>query len=261
MLALSVRRSDASSVPPLTFPTMARLPRLLVTGVMHLVAHRGLDALELFRGDEEHRNYLTMLASLSVQCGVDVHAYALLPRGVLLLVTPGAPRNAALTGLSLLMQSLAREHVRHVNHRRSRVGTLWHGRYQAAPVEAEGYGLAVWRYVEQAPVRAGLVEQAPDYSWSSAGHYGGRASSSWLVDHPARWALGNTPFDREAAHRALLGEGLSDSQVALIESTALRGWALGSADFLADLQLQVPRRLQPAARGRPRKSSVPFIPE
>ena len=238
---------------------MARLPRLVVTGVMHLVAHRGLDALTLFRGDDEHRNYLTMLAGSSRQCGVDVHAYALLPRGVLLLVTPGASRHAGLGGLSLLMQSLAREHVRAVNQRRSRVGTLWHGRYQAAPIEAAGYGLACWRYVEQAPVRVGLVEQAPDYPWSSAGHSVGSASSASLVDHPARWALGNTPFEREAAHRALLGEGLPESQVAQIESTALRGWALGSAEFVASLQMQmqVPRRLQPAPRGRPRKASGP----
>jgi putative transposase len=236
---------------------MARLPRLVVSGVMHLVAHRSLDVLELFRGDDEHRNYLAMLAVSSRQCGVDVHAYALLPGGVLLLVTPGASRDVARGGLSLLMQSLAREHVREVNQRRSRVGTLWHGRYQAAPIEAAGYGLACWRYVEQAPVRAGLVEQAADYPWSSGGHYVGRASSASLVDHPARWALGNTPFEREAAHRALLGEGLSDSQVAQIEATALRGWALGSAEFVASLQMQVPRRLQPAPRGRPRKASGP----
>lgn len=236
---------------------MARLPRLVVNGVLHLVAHRGLDALELFRDDDEHRNYLAMLAASSRQCGVDVHAYALLPRGVLLLVTPGASPNVVRGGLSSLMQSLAREHVREVNQRRSRVGTLWHGRYQAAPIEAARHGLACWRYVEQAPVRAGLVEQAPDYPWSSAGHYVGRASSSAWVDHPARWALGNTPFEREAAHRALLDEGLSDSQVAQIESTALRGWALGSAEFVASLQMQVPRRLQPAPRGRPRKALGP----
>jgi putative transposase len=233
---------------------MARLPRLVVNGVMHLVAHRGLDALALFRGDDEHRHYLAMLAASSRQCGVDVHACALLPRGVLLLVTPGAS-DVAPGGLSLLMQSLAREHVREVNQRRSRVGTLWHGRYQAAPIEAARHGLACWRYVEQAPVRAGLVEQAPDYPWSSAGHYVGRASASAWVDHPARWALGNTPFEREAAHRALLCEGLLDSQVAEIESTALRGWALGSAEFVASLQMQVPRRLQPVPRGRPRKAS------
>ena len=236
---------------------MSRLPRLVVNGLMHLVSHRALDALELFRDDVEHRNYLTMLAASSRQFGVDVHAYALLPRGVLLLASPGAPRDVARGGLSLLMQSLAREHVRDVNQRRSRVGTLWHGRYQAAPIEAAGHGLACWRYVEQAPVRAGLVEQASDYPWSSAGHYVGRSSSSWLLDHPARWALGNTPFEREAAHRALLGQGLADAQVAQIESTALRGWALGSAEFLTSLQIQVPRRLQPAPRGRPPKSSGP----
>jgi putative transposase len=176
---------------------------------------------------------------------------------VLLLLTPREAHGSLLEGLSLLMQCLAREHVRFVNPRRSRVGTLWQGRFQAAPVEVASFGLTCWRFVEQAPIRCGVEAQALAYPWSSAGHYGGRTTHPWLVDHPLRWGLGNTPFDREAAHRALLDDPLLPSEVGRVESTALKGWALGSGSFLADLQTKVGRRLQPAARGRPRRPSAP----
>lgn len=236
---------------------MARLPRLLVPGEIHLVLQRGLGSPALFADDDERLAYLAVLARMAGQSRVEVHAFALLPDLVLLLLTPRETHGAALDGLSLLMQCLAREHVRFVNSRRARSGTLWQGRFQAAPVEAASFGLTCWRFVEQAPVRCGMGAQALAYPWSSAGHYGGRAAQPWLVDHPLRWALGNTPFDREAAHRVLLDDPLSPVQVAQVESTALKGWALGSVPFLADLQTRVGRRLQAAARGRPRKGLSP----
>jgi len=36
-----------------------------------------------------------------------------------------------------------------------------------------------------------------------------------------------------------------------LTQSALRGWALGDADFVADLQKRTDRRLMPAAAGRP----------
>lgn len=231
---------------------MARLPRLLVPGEMHLVLQRGLGSPALFADDEERLAYLAVLGRMAGRFRVEVHAFSLLPGWVLLLMTPRESHGSSLEGLSLLMQCLAREHVRFVNPRRGRVGTLWQGRFQAAPVETGAFGLTCWRFVEQAPIRCGVEAQALAYSWSSAGHYSGRAVQPWLVDHPLRWSLGNTPFDREAAHRALLEDPLLPAEVERVESTALKGWALGSDAFLAALQTKVGRRLQPAARGRPR---------
>jgi putative transposase len=65
------------------------------------------------------------------------------------------------------------------------------------------------------------------------------------------WALGNTPFAREAAYAALVQSGISPGQQAALTDSALSGWALGDADFVADLQKRTQRRLTKGNAGRP----------
>ena len=55
------------------------------------------------------------------------------------------------------MQALGRRYVRYVNAASGRIGTLWEGRYRAAPIDSEAYFLACCPYIEFNPVRAGTV--------------------------------------------------------------------------------------------------------
>jgi len=50
--------------------------------------------------------------------------------------------------------------VRYVNATHRRTGTLWEGRYRAAPIDEEAYFLACCRYIELNPVRARTVPSA-----------------------------------------------------------------------------------------------------
>lgn len=72
---------------------------------------------------------------------------------------------------------------------------------------------------------------------------------------PETWALGNTPFDREAAYRALLLAGLPQAETDALRQAALGGWAAGSAAFVATVAQTAARPAAPRARGRPRRST------
>jgi putative transposase len=76
-----------------------------------------------------------------------------------------------------------------------------------------------------------------------------------ITPHPLYWALGNTPFAREAAYAELVNDagGSTETRVALTQST-LHGWALGDPDFVADLQKKTKRRVSKATAGRPAAS-------
>jgi putative transposase len=63
--------------------------------------------------------------------------------------------------------------------------------------------------------------------------------------------LGNTPFAREAAYFELVQSGISTVQQNALTDSALSGWALGDADFVADLQKKTERRVVKAIAGRP----------
>jgi putative transposase len=65
------------------------------------------------------------------------------------------------------------------------------------------------------------------------------------------WELGNTPFAREAAYREWVQAGVEGSAQQALTDATLRGWALGEADFVADLQKRTERRISKSKAGRP----------
>ena len=111
------------------------------------------------------------------------------------------------------------------------------------------------RFIEQNPVRAGLVGHVSDFEWSSHAHHVGSRSDPLVVDHALFWTLGNTPFDRQSAYKALSEQMLSEREVEQLSAAALKGWGLGSAEFLKELSQHTERRLSPRPRGRPRKAN------
>lgn len=227
---------------------MARLSRLAVPGHPHHLIQRGNDRAVLFRDAEDRACYLGCLREAALAARVALHAYVLMDEHVHLLATP-----AGAEGLSRMMQALGRNYVGWFNHRHGRSGTLWEGRFRSSLIEADAWLLPCMRYIELNPVRAGLVADAADYRWSSARHHLGQGTDALLTDHALFWSLGNTPFDREAAWRAYLGQPVVASEIEQITASCRRGWALGSAGFLQRMAEVTGRRVVPAKRGRPRK--------
>jgi putative transposase len=101
------------------------------------------------------------------------------------------------------------------------------------------------------PVRAGLTATAADYPWSSYGHYIGRSTDRLVVPHAQFWGLGNTPFAREAAYADLVATGVGTAQHLALTDATLKGWVLGDAAFVQELQKATPRRLSKGQAGRP----------
>ncbi|GIZ53454.1 transposase [Noviherbaspirillum aridicola] len=230
---------------------MARLPRLVAPDQPHHVIQSGIDGLTIFRDDEDHQAFLRFLRDAARQFGLAVHAYVLLPGRVHLLATPRQSDT-----LGRVMQWVGRQYVPYFNARYGRSGTLWQSRYKATVVESERYFLLCSKYVEALPMLENLVASPEDYRWSSCGHHAGVRSDPLITDHPLFWALGNTPFEREAAYRAVLEQIPTASETRLIDEATRKGWALGSEQFKAGLSRQLSRRVAPAKRGRPRKVSA-----
>jgi len=230
---------------------MARLPRLSVPGYPHHVIQRGNNRQAIFLADADRLRMLELLEDHARQHEVAVHAYVLMDNHFHLLLTPQTGE-----GLSRLMQAVGRRYVRYFNDSHGRSGTLWEGRYKSTLIEAERHLLACMAYIDLNPVRAGLVTAARDYPWSSHGHYAGLRVDRMVTPHPLYWALGNTPFAREAAYAKLVQEGLSQQQQLALSESALRGWVLGSPDFMAALQTKTGRRLSKSPPGRPRSKAA-----
>ena len=232
---------------------MARLSRLVVARQAHHVSLRAVSGSAAFVDAADHAFFFDALRRSSIENRVAIHACVLLGDEVQLLATPTVAED-----LGRMMQALARFYVGSFNRRHGRSGALWQSRFRAAPVGGGAELLACMLYIEQAPRRSGVVGAAVDFPWSSAAHHAGTRSSPLLASAPAAsgyWLLGNTPFEREAAYAAMLESPLPLDTLARIEATSLKGWALGSGEFIASLASKAPRRAVAQARGRPRKTS------
>lgn len=229
---------------------MARLPRLFVPGLPLLVMQRGINRSPIFTDDADFQHYLGVLRDAIREHGVQLHAYALMPDHVHLLFS--APDEAA---ASRTMQQLGRRYVRRFNDRHQRSGTLWEGRYRSTVVEPARFLIPCYRYLELNPVRAGLVNNPSDYAWTSCRHHLGLVRDALVTDHALFWALGNTPFEREARYRSLLESGPASDELAAIRYAAYRGWLLG--ELAPELGEPAPnRRTSPLPKGRPRHAQV-----
>ncbi|MBU4423823.1 MAG: transposase [Gammaproteobacteria bacterium] len=225
---------------------MARLPRLTLAGYPHHIIQRGNNRQVIFADRQDFETMLALLADNAQKFAVAVHAYVLMDNHFHLLATP-----ATAEALPLMMQAVGRSYVRYFNQRHGRSGTLWEGRYRSTLIETERYLLACMVYIDLNPVRAGMVAQAGAWSWSSYAHYLGQRIDKLVTPHALYWALGNTPFAREAAYAELVQAGIGSGEQAALTDAALRGWALGDADFVAELQKKSPRRATKAKPGRP----------
>ncbi|WP_342118409.1 transposase [Pseudoduganella sp. OTU4001] len=231
---------------------MARLPRLIVPNQPHYLIQRGLNGQQVFGDEGDYTAFLGWLRAAARQYQVAVHAYTLLPGELHLLVTPADEE-----GLGGMVQWVGRHYVPYYNQKYGRSGTLWAGRYKTAVIEAESYLMACSRYIEFAAVRAGLAGGPEHYSWSSYPHHAGIRPDGVVTDHPLYWALGNTPFQREAAYIELAASGLPGADLRAIEAAALKGWPLGSDKWKAELERRMKRQVLPAKRGRPFKVKPP----
>ena len=235
---------------------MARLSRLVVPRQAHHILQRGHDRQPIFRDAEDFQSFLGWMRDAAKLYAVALHAYVLLPDQLHLLATP-----ADADGLGRMMQWLGRHYVPYYNRKYQRTGTLWQDRFKASVIEAERYLMPCSRYIELAPVRAGIVASASDYSWSSYAHHAGVRPDSLITDHAMYWALGNTPFQREQVYRQFLDDMPGAAELDKLDRSLLKGWVLGSDQFKLLLEQRTSRRVGPAKRGRPAKAAVRAAPE
>ncbi len=228
---------------------MARLGRYFVPDQPLHVIQRGNNRKPIFFDDEDYDRYRSWLAEAAADYGCAIHAYVLMPNHVHLLLTPKHKES-----LPRLMQSQGRRYVRYVNVAYGGTGTLWEGRYRAAPIDSEAYFLACCRYIELNPVRARLAAGPRAYPWSSyrAHAYGKR--DEVVGDHPLLRRLGRSAAERQKKYRALFREALDKNFVKELRAATNGGWALGDRQFQKKIAKAAKRRVAPLPKGRPPKT-------
>lgn len=214
---------------------------------------RGNNRQVCFASEEDMRAYLSWLSEYAKKCNVEVHAWVLMSNHVHLLCTPQAS-----SAVSRMMQALGRMYVRYFNYTYQRSGTLWEGRYKSCLVESESYLLHLYRYIELNPVRAGMVRDPGEYTWSSYPCNALGKKSELHTPHETYLALGKTAAGRMASYRGLFAAHVDGPLLDEIRQSINKGLALGHERFAAQIEALTGQRVTPGKRGRPRKSVEKF---
>ncbi len=221
---------------------MTRPPRFTIPGCPHHVVQRGNRKVNVFQDDSDRLVYLRIMRDACALHHVDVWGYSLMDNHVHLVQVPETEQS-----LSRTIRDAHSEFSRYLNTKYRLVGHAWQGRFKSIPMDEDHCRNAL-RYVERNPVRAGLVQRAEDYLWSSAAAHCGLRDDLLLsgvcplVSEIKDWAEWLKVEERESED--------------LIRLCTKMGRPLGSKEFIDQLEIKTGRKILPKRRGRHAKSNL-----
>ncbi len=219
---------------------MPRVARITVPGYPHHITQRGNYQQTVFEIGDDFEQYLHWLKEYSQRYSLEIWAYCLMNNHVHFVCVPHREDS-----LARMFNTLHMRYSQYYNRKKGLRGHLWQGRFFSSVLD-EKHVYAAVRYVENNPVRAGLVFKAEDYQWSSA-----HAHIHNLKDT----VLSNNFFlKEEIPDWQVYLNGRDESKVVeSLEKNLLTGHPCGSEAFIERIGTIVGRSLKAAPKGRPKK--------
>ncbi len=221
---------------------MPRQARVCPAGVCFHVLNRAVARLPLFEKLEDYEAFERVLAEAFEREPIPIFAYCVMPNHWHFVVRPDTKRQ-----VSSFFRWMTHTHTMrwHAHHHTEGTGHLYQGRFKTFPIEEDEHLLAVLRYVERNPLRAGLCPSAEEWKYGSAWRnvYGDTDShqllASWPIDRPRQW-------------RSHVNKPQSESELDAIRHSLRRGTPYGSEHWVTQsaVRLRIQHTLRP--RGRPK---------
>ena len=220
--------------------TIARLARVVISGIPYHVTQRGNRRQQTFFEDGDFALYRDLLAEAARRAGAEVWAYCLMPNHVHLIVVPSDE-----DGLRRTFADAHRRYTGFINARHRWTGHLWQGRYGAVAMD-EAHLFHAARYVALNPVRARLCDRAEQWRWSS--------SRAHLAGEDDELVSVAPLLERIGDFAAFLGGPEDQQATRALRMAETTGRPVGHDDWIAAIERSTGRSL---ARRKPgRKPSV-----
>ncbi len=227
-------------------PTMPRHARQAPGGLVYHALNRGVARLPLFEKPADYAAFERVLAETLDHCSMRILAYTLMPNHWHFVLWPHHDGD-----LTAFCRWLTHTHTMrwHAHYHTSGTGHLYQGRFKAFVIAADDHLYRVCRYVERNPLRAGLVQRAEHWLWSSLRrrvHGDDRPCSflsAWPVPVPEDWV-------------ARVHEPQSEAELDALRQAVRRGSPFGSPAWQKHMaaRLGLAQTLRPP--GRPKKATL-----
>jgi putative transposase len=222
---------------------MPRIKRITKGGIAYHVINRANGRLRIFNKDLDFIAFENILAEGIERFGMRVCGYCIMSNHWHLVLWPKTD-----DAMPDFMGWITLTHVKrwHVAHGTVGIGHLYQDRYKSFPVQSGWHYLKTMQYVESNPLRAGLVETAADWRWSSFAH---------RFESAKPFKLDPGPILLPKNWQEHVNVVADEKERAELRNCIKRGCPYGKKDWVdktaAELKLESTLR----NRGRPRKLS------
>ena len=219
---------------------MPRGARDALGGYCYHVLNRGNGRRTVFHKAGDFAAFGKLLREAGERVDVRLLAYCILSNHFHLLVWPRGDGD-----LSAYMMWLTTAHVRRYHQHYHSSGHVWQGRFRSFPIQEDDHLLSVHRYIERNALRAGLVQRAQDWLWSSAaGHREGLP------------VLATSPVPHALDWLAYVNEPQTEAEVESLRECIRRRRPYGDAAWMQGTARQMGLEASLRPRGRPPKKAA-----
>lgn len=231
---------------------MPRPIRIYYPGLIYHVLNRGNKREPVFLDDDDYQHYLDILKRYKEKFEFKIFAYCLMDNHMHLLL-----KVSEKASISKIMQTITIAHTRRFHQKYRTSGHIWQGRFKSPLVSADEYLLTLMRYIEQNPVRAGIVKHPKQFQFSSYKANTSIKNDGFVDkdDNPVFLGLGNTMEERTARYEQFASELLNEDNLKLIRKTLGGQTHYTSEKFLRQIQEILPHKRE-MHRGCPRQKRI-----
>ncbi len=161
---------------------MPRKPRIEIAGFYHVI-NRGVEQRTVFLDEDDFHTFEELLCRSSKEFEITVHNFCLMDNHYHLLI------EIRKANLAKFMKQLGMSYSIYFNKKYKRSGHLWQGRYKSWYVTDERYLYTLIRYIEQNPLKAGMVKELSEYRFCSFWYFVNEESfleclkNAWLYEN------------------------------------------------------------------------------
>ncbi|MFI5381143.1 MAG: transposase [Tepidisphaerales bacterium] len=204
---------------------MPRRARQAPGGLIYHVLNRAVGRMRMFTREGDYLAFQNVLLEAQELRPIRILAYSVMPNHWHMVLWPRADGE-----LSRFMHWLTMTHTQRWRHHRRLVGLgpLYQGRFKAFPAQNDGHLLVVLRYVERNPLRAGLVQRAEDWPYTSLHD---RLSDS----SPLRPVLCDWPISMPREYVELVNQAQTPAEEEALRTSIRRGRPFGDVAWQASM--------------------------
>lgn len=226
---------------------MPRTARVAPKEYLYHILTRGNNRQDVFKDEKDYKKYLEILKKYKDKYKFKLYHYVFMTNHIHLVIEPKEEGGS----LAEIMKGINLSYAQYYKRRYNYTGHFWQDRYKSIIISKDNYLLACGSYVELNPVRARIVEDPKEYTWSSYNTYAYGKRDSLTDEHTIYNELSKDETERRKKYREFVKGMLKEKNA--MKGEMDRRVIYGNESFLekAVREYKIEAIIKP--KGRPKK--------